>query len=327
MHYRTRIAALSTMLAVVAAPDPLLPTLAADYPDHPVKIIVPAPPGGSTDIAARLIAPKLSERLGVQFFVEDIGRAGGNIGMEEAARAAGDGYTILFGSSTIAVNASLYKSPPFDVDRDFVPVIKVGASPNVWVVNADFPARTMRELIDLLRANPGKYSVASPGNGTTSWLAIEMLKQGFALNFTTVQFTGGGPMAQSVLGAFTPIGCAGTSAMLSFIQSGKVRALAVTGSKRLLSLPEVPTMEELGIKEQNSETMVGVLVPAGTPAPVVALLQREIAAIVNLPDVNERLSDVAMIPDGGSSAEFAAYVKAEIAKWKRVIEVGKIDRI
>jgi tripartite-type tricarboxylate transporter receptor subunit TctC len=300
---------------------------AADYPDHAVKIIVPFPPGGSTDIAARVIAPKLAERLGKQFFIEDIAGAGGNIGMAEAARAPGDGYTILFASSSIVVNPSLYKSLPFDVAKDFIPVTKAGASPNSWDINAEFPAKTMKELIDVVKASPGKYSVASPGNGTTPSLAIEMLKQGFDLSFVTVPFAGGGPMAQSVLGGFTPISCAATTTMVALIKSGKVRALALTSKQHLETLPDVPTFEELGIKDQDSETMVGVFVPAGTPQPIVEVLQKEIAAIVHLPDVKERLLDVATIPDGDSSDDFAVYVKDEIAKWKRVIEVGKIDRI
>ena len=318
-----RIFALLTALAVAGTPD----LRAADYPDHAVKIIVPFPPGGSTDIAARVIAPKLAERLGKQFFIEDIAGAGGNIGMTEAARAPGDGYTILFASSSIVVNPNLYKSLPFDVEKDFIPVTKVGASPNSWEVNAEFPAKTMKELIDVVKANPGKHSVASPGNGTTPSLAIEMLKQGFGLSFVTVPFAGGGPMAQSVLGGFTPISCAATTTMVALIKSGQVRALALTSKQHLETLPDVPTFEELGIKDQDSETMVGVFVPAGTPQPIVNLLQKEIAAIVHMPNVKERLLDVATIPDGGSSADFAAYVKTEIAKWKRVIEVGKIDRI
>jgi tripartite-type tricarboxylate transporter receptor subunit TctC len=300
---------------------------AADYPDRPVKIIVPFPPGGSTDIAVRLIAPKLSERLGKQFFIENIGGAGGNIGMAEAARAPGDGYTILFASSSIVVNPSLYRSLPFDLGKDFIPVTKAGASPNSWDVNAEFPARTMKELIDLVKANPGKYSVASPGNGTTPSLAIEMLKQGFDLNFITVPFAGGGQVAPSVLGGFTPITCAATATMVALIQSGKVRSLGLTSKQHLETLPDVPTFEELGIKNQESETMVGVFVPAGTPAPIVELLQKQIGAIVHLPDVKARLLDAATIPDGGSSADFAVYIKDEVAKWKRVIEAGKIDRI
>ena len=150
---------------------------AANYPDHPVKIIVPFPAGGITDVVTRLIAQHLSQRLGQQFFIDDIGGAGGNIGMGDAARAAGDGYTILFASSSIVVNPSLYKKVPFDVMKDFIPVTKAGATPNAWMVNNDFPAKTMQELISLLKANPGKYSVASPGTGTTPSLSIEMLKQ------------------------------------------------------------------------------------------------------------------------------------------------------
>lgn len=327
MRHFVRITALCGALAGAGVLGFAAPGGAADYPDHPVKIIVPFPPGGSTDIAGRVIAPKLSERLGKQFFIENIGGAGGNIGMAEAARAPGDGYTILFASSSIVVNSSLYKSLPFDVEKDFIPVTKAGASPNSWDVNSEFPAKTMKEMIDLVKANPGKYSVASPGNGTTPSLAIEMLKQGFGLNFITVPFAGGGPVAPSVLGGFTPITCAATATMVALIQSGKVRALALTSKEHLETLPDVPTFEELGIKDEESETMVGVFVPAGTPPQIVDLLQRQISAIVRLPDVKTRLLDVATIPDGGSSADFAVYIKNEIAKWKRVIEVGKIDRI
>jgi tripartite-type tricarboxylate transporter receptor subunit TctC len=301
--------------------------LAADYPDHPVKVIVPFPPGGATDIAGRILVQKLSERFNQQFFIENISGAGGNIGMATAARATGDGYTILLASSSIVVNPNLYKSMPFDVEKDFIPVTKVGASPNSWEVNADFPAKTMKDLLDLMQANPGKYSVASPGNGTTPSLAIEMLKQAFGVSFVTVPFAGGGPMAQSLLGGFTPISCNALATTAALVKSGKVRALAVTSKQRLETLPDVPTLEELGIKDEESETMAGMFVPAGTPQPVVNALQKAIAEIVHMPDVKGRLLEVATIPDGDSSADFAAYVKAEIAKWKHVIEVGKIDKI
>jgi tripartite-type tricarboxylate transporter receptor subunit TctC len=318
-----RVSLLLIVLAIVSAPG----LRAGNYPDHSVKVIVPFPPGGATDITGRIVTQKLSERLGQQFFIENISGAAGNIGMTAASRAPRDGYTILFASSSIVVNPSLYKSLPFDVDKDFIPVTKIGASPNSWEVNSAFPAKTMSELIDLLKASPGKYSVASPGAGTTPSLAIEMLKQAFGVNFVTVPFAGGGPMAQSLLGGFTPISCNAISTTMAFIQAGKVRALALTSKQRLDTLPEVPTLDELGIKDQESETMTGVFVPAGTPQPIVELLQREIAAIVRIPDIKRRLLEIATIPDGNSSADFAVYVRDEIAKWKRVIEIGQIDRI
>jgi tripartite-type tricarboxylate transporter receptor subunit TctC len=203
----------------------------------------------------------------------------------------------------------------------------VGASPNSWEVNSNFPAKTMQELIALMKANPGKYSVASPGAGTTPSLAIEMLKQAFDVSFVTVPFAGGAPMAQSLIGGFTPISCNAISSTAALIKAGKVRALALTSKERLETLPDVPTLNDVGIKEQESETMAGLFVPAGTPQPIVDLLQKEIAVIVRMPDVRQRLLDVATIPDGDSSADFAAYVGNELAKWKRVIEVGKIERI
>jgi tripartite-type tricarboxylate transporter receptor subunit TctC len=316
---------LLSLLALVFALTPALH--AAGYPDHPVKVIVPFPAGGVTDIATRIIAQKLSDRLGQQFYIENIGGAGGNIGMADASRAAGDGYTVLFASSSIVVNPSLYKKIPFDVDKDFIPITKAGASPNAWIVRSDFPVKTMRELIDLMKANPGKYSVASPGTGTTPSLSIEMLKQDFGLNFVTVPFAGGGPMIQSVLGGFTPITCAAIGNSVPLIKEGRVRALAITVKERLETLPEVQTFDEIGIKNEDAETMTGVFVPAGTPQAVTGVLQKQIAAIVHLPDVKARLLNFGIVPDGDSSADFAAYVRDEIAKWKRVIEVGKINRI
>jgi tripartite-type tricarboxylate transporter receptor subunit TctC len=181
-----RISLLLIALAIVWASS----LRAADYPDHSVKVIVPFPAGGATDIVGRIVMQKLSERLGQQFFIENISGAGGNIGMTAAARASNDGYTILLSSSSIVVNPSLYKSIPFDIEKDFIPVTKAGASPNSWEVNSEFPARTMKELIELMKASPGKYSVASPGAGTTPSLAIEMLKQAFEVNFVTVPFAG-----------------------------------------------------------------------------------------------------------------------------------------
>ena len=316
-------ALLVAALAFAAAPR----AHAAGYPDHPVKVIVPFPAGGITDVVTRMIAQKLSERLGQQFFINDVGGAGGNIGMGEAARAPGDGYTILFASSSIVVNPNLYKKVPFDVDKDFIPVTKAGATPNSWLVNADFPAKTMQELVALMKANPGKYSVASPGAGTTPSLSIEMLKQDLGVDFVTVPFTGGGPMNQSLLGGFTPIACAAFGNVAPLILQGKVRALAIASKTRLEALPNVPTLGDAGIKGEEAETMTGVFVPAGTPAAIVDLLQKQIAEIVRMPDVKAKLLSFGIVPDGDSSADFATYVKDEIAKWKRVIETGKINKI
>ena len=300
---------------------------AAGYPDRAVKVIVPFPAGGVTDIATRLIAQKLSERLGQQFYIENIAGAGGNLGMANAARAPGDGYTILFSSSSIVVNPSLYKQMPFDVEKDFIPVTRAGASPNSWLVNNEFAAKTMHGLIEAMKAEPGKLSVASPGTGTTPSLSIEMLKQAFGVSFVTVPFAGGGPLIQSLLGGFTPIAGAAIGNSVPLIKQGKIRALAITSKRRLETLPDVPTLDELDIKDEEAETMTGVFVPAGTPTPIVELLQKEIAAIVRLPDIRSLLLENGVVPEGDSSADFAAYVKAEIAKWKKVIELAKIEKI
>jgi tripartite-type tricarboxylate transporter receptor subunit TctC len=303
------------------------PASAQQYPSKPVKIIIPFAAGGVTDIAGRLIAQRLSEKLGQQFFVENAGGAGGNLGMGQAAKAPADGYTILLSSSSIVVNPSLYAKVPFDIDKDFIPVTKAGGTPNSWVVNASFPAKTMKELIELIRREPGKHSVGSPGTGTTPSLSIDMLRLALKLDFITVPFAGGGPMTTSLLGGHTPVVCAALGNYVNLIREGKLRGLAVTASRRSAALPDIPTLDEFGIKGQNAETMTGVFVPAGTPQPIVDLLQREFAAAVNAPDMKAKLLQVGVEAEGNSQADFAAYVRAEVAKWRRVIEDARIAKI
>ncbi len=303
------------------------PAAAQQYPNKPVKIIIPFAAGGVTDIAGRLIAQRLSERLGQQFFIENIGGAGGNLGMGNAARAPADGYTILLSSSSIVVNPSLYAKIQFDIDKDFIPVTKAGGTPNSWVVNASFPAKTMKDLIDIIKREPGKHSVGSPGTGTTPSLSIDMMRLALKLDFITVPFAGGGPMTTSLLGGHTPIVCSALGNYVNLIREGKLRGLAVTASKRSAALPDIPTLEEFGIKGQDAETMTGVFVPAGTPRPIVELLQREIATVVNTPDIKAKLLQAGVEAEGNSSADFAAYVRAEVAKWRKVIEDAKIEKI
>jgi tripartite-type tricarboxylate transporter receptor subunit TctC len=316
-----RLAALGAALLVCGAAN------AQQYPTKPVKILIPFPAGGVTDIAGRLIAQKLSEKLGQQFYIENQAGAGGNLGMASVARSPGDGYTILLSSSSITVNPSLYQKMPFDVEKDLIPVTKAGGSPNSWLVNPNFPAKTMKELIELIKKEPGKHSVGSPGAGTTPSLSIEMLRLGLGLDFVVVPFAGGGPMTQSLLGGHTPIVAGAIGNSMNLIKEGKIRALAVTSKKRLQTAADVPTLDEIGIKGQEAETMTGVFVPAGTPKAIIDLLQKNISEIVNTPDIGARLLELGIVPEGDSPASFAAYVKEDIAKWKKVIADAKIPKI
>jgi tripartite-type tricarboxylate transporter receptor subunit TctC len=300
---------------------------AQGYPDHPVKVIVPFAPAGPTDVVARLITQKLSERLKQQFYIENMAGAGGNLGMGAAAKAAPDGYTILFVSSSYTVNTSLYAKPPYG-PASFAPVTMAATSPNGLFVNPTvIPSKSIKELVDLLKANPGKYTFASPGIGTTPHLSSELFKHTFGLDFALAPFPGGGPSIQSVVAGHTPICIQAIPPATQLVKSGKLRALGITAKKRSAALPDVPTFEEAGIKDQEAETMQGVLVPAGTPKAIVDLLQAEIARIVRLPDVNAKLVALGLDPMGMPSAEFAAYIKTDIAKWKNVITDAKIPQI
>src|SRR5215831_4309413 len=286
--WNVRILALLAALVWPAASHAQTPP--GNYPDKPVKVIVPFAAGGPTDVVARLIATKLSERTGKQFYVENITGAGGNAGMGQAARAGSDGYTILFVSSSYVVNPSLYPRIPYDPYKDFVPVTVVGDSPNVLLVNASVPAKTVAELVNYIKANPGKLSYASAGTGTTPHLSGELFRLTMKLDIVHVPFGGAGPAIQSTAGGHTPMAFTSLPPAIPLIRDGKIRPLAVSAEKRVAALPEVPTLAEAGLPEQEADTLQAVLVPAGTPPPIVDLLYREIKAIVALPDIKERFA-------------------------------------
>ena len=296
----------------------------ADYPTRSVKVIVPFAPAGPTDVIARIIAQKLSESLGKQFYVENIAHAGGNSGMAMAAKAPADGYTILVHGSNFIVNPSLYAAIPFDPYRDFAPVTLAGTMPNVIVVHPSVPAKSVTELIALIKANPGKYNYAHPSTGTTPHLAGELFKLTFDLDLVTVPFNGAGPAVQSVLAGHTPIGFFALPPVVSNIKSGNLRALAVLAKKRAAPIPDVPTMEESGISGQESDALTGVVVPAGTPRPIIALLHHEIAKAFAQPEVRERFATLGFQPIANSPDDYAAYIRAEIPRWAKVVRTASI---
>ena len=294
------------------------------YPDHPVRIIVPFAPGGPVDLVARVVAQKLTERLGRQFFVEDQAGAGGNLGMGNAAKAAPNGYTILFVSSSFVVNPSLYPKIPYDPYRDFAPVTVAGSVPNTLIVHPSLPAKTLREFIDLIKANPGKYSYASAGIGTTPHLSGELLKLSTGLDLVHVPFGGAGPAIQSTVAGHTPIMFTTLTPAIPFVKAGTLRALAVAAKARSAALPDVPTFEEAGLRDQEADTFVGVLVPAATPKEMVDLLHREIVAGLNTPEVKARFDELAFDIVANTPDAFAAQIRSEIARWQKVITAAGI---
>jgi tripartite-type tricarboxylate transporter receptor subunit TctC len=294
------------------------------YPDRPVKMIAPFAPGGPVDAVARVLAPKLSEGLGQQFYVENHPGGSGNIGTALAAKAPADGYTILVISSTLVVNPSLFAKLGFDTTSDLAPVSLVGVSPQVLLVHPSVPAASVKELVAWVKASPGQLSYAHAGLGTPGYLAGEMLKQAFGLDLVAVSFNGGGPAITSTIGGHTPILYTSISTAAGHIKQGTVRALAVTGARRSPALPDVPTLAEAGAPGQESDIILGVLVPAGTPRGVIDRLHREIVRIVALPDVRERLSALGFEPIASTPEEFADRIRWEIDKWAKVIRAANI---
>src|SRR3954471_19588500 len=298
--------------------------LAQSYPNKSVRVVVGFAAGGPTDVIARIVAQKLSDSLHQQFYVENVPGAGGNTASGQVARAPADGYTIMVISTGFVVNPSLYARVPYDPTKDFAPVTLVAASPNVLVVNPSVPAKTIPELVQLIRDNPGKYSFAGPGVGSTPHLSGELFRLAFDLDLPHVPFTGAGPAIQSTLGGHTPVAFTALPPALGPVKDGQLRALGVAADKRVVSLPDVPTFAEQGVKGQEADTLTGIVVPAATPKEIIDLLYEEIAKAVAQPDVKDKLAALGFNPIANTPDEFGARIKAEIEKWGKVVRDAKL---
>jgi tripartite-type tricarboxylate transporter receptor subunit TctC len=311
---------------VLVGLSPLVATAAAaeTYPDRPVKVVVGFAAGGPTDVVARIICDKLSAKLGKQFYVMNQPGAGSNTASGMVAASPPDGYTLTVVSTGFIINPSLFAKVPYDPVKDFAPISIVAVSPNVVSVHPSVPAKTMRELIEVIKANPGKYSFAAPGVGSTPHLSGEIFRLANDLDLPTVQFTGAGPAIQSTVGGHTPVAFSAVPPAAPQIQQGLLRGLAVTAATRSKALPDVPTMAEAGIPGQEAYTLTGILAPAGTPKALIELLHREIVALVALPDVETRLDELGFEVVASSPQEFAQRIKTEMEKWSQVIRDAKI---
>jgi tripartite-type tricarboxylate transporter receptor subunit TctC len=297
---------------------------APSYPTRQVRVIVPYPAGGPTDVMARLVAQHLSESLGQNFFVENLTGASGVVGTGTAANSPGDGHTILFVTNDFAVAPTVSSKVPYDALKSFAPVSIAAASPQVVVVHPSFPAKNMQELIAVAKASPGKYNYAALGIGFGQLSSERLFRLGLGLDVVRVPFPGAAPIITSTLAGHTPIAFLGLPPAAPHIKEGTLRALAVTSAKRSPVFPNVPTMDESGVRDQQSELIIGVLVPAATPKPIVDLLQRQIARIVASPDVKERLDALGFTPVASTPEAYATQIKADIETWSKVVREANI---
>jgi tripartite-type tricarboxylate transporter receptor subunit TctC len=314
LRRRMLLAALAAFVSVGAA------TAQANYPERPITMVVCFPAGGGTDIAARLINIQLGEVLGKPMIIENRGGAGGTIGTAAVARASPDGYTLLSCSSAFVVNPSLYASAAYDPFKDFAPVMVLGASPNVFVLPEQSPLKSMPELLAKAKANPGKLNWTSPGAGTTPHLAGEVLKLRTGADMLHIPFTGAGPATSAVLGGQVDMYVANLGSVSALIDSGKVRPIAVTATTRWPDRPDVPTLEELGIKDAVSDTFQGIFAPAGTPQPIIDRLAKELTEILGRPDIREKFAKAGLPVVAEGPAAFRARIAREVPMYKEIID-------
>ena len=300
---------------------PLL-AMAQAYPTRPIKMLVPFPAGGTVDFFARVVAPKLGEALGQPVQVENRSGAGGNIAAEAVAKSPADGYTVLMGSEIVAINISLYKQLGYDPVRDLAPVTLVGTVPNILIANLAVPATTLKELIALAKKPGTKLSYASTGHGTSSQLSSELFKSMAGVDILHVPYKGGAPAIADVIGGQVNIMFLNMPTGIGQVRAGKVRILGVTSAKRVPQLPDVPTIDEAGVKGFETSAWSGVYVPMGTPREIITRLNTEIVKILKMPSVREQLSGQGAEPVGDSPEEFAQFTRSEIAKWAQVVKAS-----
>ncbi|MBB3524568.1 MULTISPECIES: Bug family tripartite tricarboxylate transporter substrate binding protein [Rhizobium] len=322
----TRRASLALGFGMLAAFASGASAAAADFPDRAITMVVPFAAGGSTDVVARIVAQKMSEDLGQQVIVQNVAGAGGNLGAGNVARAEPDGYTILMGTvATHALNPLILKSTPYDPEKDFAPVSLLVVVPNVLVVNPELPAKTVPELIALLKAEPDKYSYASSGNGTPLHLSGELFKSMAGVSMQHIPYKGAGPALNDVIGNQVPIMFDNLPSSSSHIKAGTLRALAVTTAARAPSFPDVPTVAESGIPGYETYTWNALFAPAKTPNEVVMRLNASANKALKDPAVAERMKEFSATIVGSTPDELAAHVKAELAKWGPVVKGANIQ--
>src|SRR6266702_569960 len=303
------------LLAAIAA------GFAADYPSRPVTLVVAFTPGGASDVLARILGRKLEQILGQPFVIDNRPGAGGNVAAESVAHAAPDGYTLFNGNNAIlATNAALYKKINFDPEADFAPIGLIGSQANILVVNPALPVHSMDELIALAKARPGKLNFASSGHGLAAHLAGELFKAEAQIDIVHVPYKGAAPALQDVIAGHVQMMFATASSVVPHIKDGKVRALAVASLKRTTVLPDIPTIDELGIKNFDATTWHGLVAPAQTAKEIIATLNRALATTLTDPTVKTSLGDLGVDIIGGTPEEFAAYIKSEIPKWTAIIK-------
>ena len=299
---------------------------AQQYPAKPVRLVVPFPPGGGADIMARIFSDKLTQRLGQQVIVDNRPGANGNIGMEVVAKSPPDGHSIVIATvGTWAASPFLYKLP-YDVLRDFAPVIQVSTSAGILVVHPSVPAKNVKELVALARANPGKLDYGSAGIGGFGHISGALFTLLTGTDMVHVPYKGAGPATQDLMAGQIQLLFNDAIATMPHMKSGRMRALAVTSMKRMALVPELPTLEESGVKGYDNSTWMAMAVPAATPREIVTRLNGEMNTILKMPDVQERVAGVGAIPVGGTPEQFAAYLKSELAKFERVVKAGKLKQ-
>ena len=295
-------------------------SLAQDYPSRPVRIVVPFSPGGSTDVLARIVGQKLTERSGQPVIIENRAGAGGNIGAEQVARSAPDGYTLLLGGVPHAISASLYSKLPYDLARDLAAIAEIASFPSAIVLHPSLPANSASELIALARARPGRLSFGSAGNGSPNHLSLELFQTMAGVRMVHVPYKGSGQLVGDLLAGQVQLASMGLPVAVPHVQSGKLRAVAVTGAARSSLLPEVPTLSEAALPGFEVTSWYGVFGPARLPADIVVKLNSEIGSAVTAPDVKERLAALGAEPSVKAPDQFARYVRQEITKWAKVVK-------
>jgi tripartite-type tricarboxylate transporter receptor subunit TctC len=293
-----------------------------NYPSKPIRFIVPFPPGGGNDIVGRIVAQKLAEGFGLSVVVDNRGGAGGTVGTEMAAKAPADGHTMLVNNISLAVNATLFPKLPYDTLKDLAPVTLVGRQPNIVVVNPSVPARSVRELLALAQAKPGQINYGSGGVGTASHLATELLKLMAKVDMVHVPYKGLGPALTDLMGGQIQLIISTLASALPQVRAGKLRALAVTTAKRSAFFPEIPSMDEAGVRGYEFSTWYGLLVPAGTPRSIVDRLNQEMARVLGSAAVNDQFASQGLEAAHTSPQEFGVYLKSEVEKWAKVVKAS-----